>query len=141
MTVPNERSGEVRHTWPSVIPGTRIVLFTIDATAVDDVPGLLGVLSLDESPQPRWRTLVAGAGIARAIGPDAVIFARGSELQAIAFDAARLAISGAPRTALTSIATAGGQAVFAFADGNARLRHDHRSECQGARGRRLVASG
>jgi DNA-binding winged helix-turn-helix (wHTH) protein/Tol biopolymer transport system component len=106
LTRPNERGGEVRHAWPSVVPGTRIVLFTIDATAVDAVPGLLGALSLDEAPQPRWRTLVAGAGIARAIGPDAVIFARGSELQAIAFDAGRVAISGAPRTALASLAEA-----------------------------------
>ncbi len=89
LTRPNERAGEVRHAWPSLVPGTRLVLFTIDATAVDGVPGVMGVLSLDDAPQPRWRTLVAGAGIARAIGADAVIFARGSELQAIAFEAGR----------------------------------------------------
>jgi DNA-binding winged helix-turn-helix (wHTH) protein/Tol biopolymer transport system component len=131
LTAPNEGSGEVRHAWPSVIPGTRIVIFTIDATAVDDVPGLLGVLSLDQSPQPQWRTLVADAGIARAFGPDALIFARGTELQAIAFDAARQAISGAPRTALTSVATTKGQAIFAVSQTGTLVYADQGAEGPG----------
>jgi len=118
----------VHHAWPSVVPGTRLVVFTIDATAVDGAPGLLGILSLDDSPQPQWRTLVAGAGIARAIGPDALIFGRGTELHAIAFDATRRAISGAPRTALTSIATAHGQAAFALSHTGTLVYADQRAK-------------
>jgi DNA-binding winged helix-turn-helix (wHTH) protein/Tol biopolymer transport system component len=125
LTMPNERAGEVRHAWPSIVPGTRILLFTIDATAVDEAPGLMGVLSLDGSSQPRWRTLLAGAGMARAIGPDAVVFARGSELQAIGFDATRLAISGAPRTALT------GAVAFALSQTGTLV---YATEDQGAKG-------
>lgn len=130
LTIPNERAGEVRHAWPSIVPGTRLVLFTIDATAVDSVPGVMGVLSLDEAPMPRWRTLVAGAGIARAIGSDAVIFANGRELQAIAFDPARMAISGAPRTALTSggesfSLSQTGTLVYASGEQVAREQADH----------------
>jgi DNA-binding winged helix-turn-helix (wHTH) protein/Tol biopolymer transport system component len=136
LTVPNEHDGEVHHAWPSLVPGTRLVLFTIDATAVEGASGVMGVLSLDDSPQPRWRTLVAGVSVARAIGPDAVIFGRGNELQAIAFDAARRAISGAPRTALASVATAGGEAVFSLSQtGTVVYAVDQSANARGGQGR------
>jgi hypothetical protein len=77
----------------------------------------MGALALDSAngAQPtRWRTLLAGVSLARASAPDTIVFARGAELQAIAFDHARLATSGAPRTVLNAVATARGRAHFAL---------------------------
>jgi len=125
LTTVRESEGEVRHAWPSLVPNHRVLLFTIDTTADVDAPGLIsmiGALSLDaargslggDSQSPRWRTLIAGGGLARAAAPDTIVFARGSELHAIAFDPVRLATAGAPRAVLSSVATARGHAHYAL---------------------------
>jgi serine/threonine-protein kinase len=116
LTIPREPDGEVRHAWPSLVPGTRMLLFSIDTTAVDDAPGVLGVLSLDDGDarSQRWRTLVAGSGLARASASDTIVFSRGPELYAIAFDAVRLETAGVPRAILSPLATARGLAQYAL---------------------------
>jgi DNA-binding winged helix-turn-helix (wHTH) protein/Tol biopolymer transport system component len=116
LTTPDERNGEVRHAWPALVPGRRTLLFTIDTTAVDRTSGVMGGLAFDESDggRPRWRTLVAGAALARPAAADAIVFARGPELHAVAFDAVRLATAGAPRSIFSPLATAGGLAHYAL---------------------------
>jgi DNA-binding winged helix-turn-helix (wHTH) protein len=121
LTRPREGAGEIRHVWPAIVPGTRIVIFTIDTSLADPsagAPGALAVLSLDtldgHGEAPGWRTLLAGASIARAASPDALVFARDTDLHAVWFDAARLAISGTPRAIASGLATARGRAQFAL---------------------------
>jgi DNA-binding winged helix-turn-helix (wHTH) protein len=116
LTIPREPDGEVRHAWPSLVPGTRLLLFSIDTAAVDDAPGVLGVLSLDDGDarSQRWRTLVAGSGLARAASSDTIVFSRGEELYAIAFDGLRLETTGVPRAILSPLATARGLAQYAL---------------------------
>ena len=117
LTTPREADGEVRHAWPSVVPGSRVVLFTIDTMAIDGAPGVMGALSFDpaeSSEVSRWRTLVAGADITRAAAPDTIVFGRGAELAAIAFDPIRMAVAGTPRAVLAPIATARGRAHYAL---------------------------
>jgi eukaryotic-like serine/threonine-protein kinase len=116
LTIPREPDGEVRHAWPSLVPGTRLLLFSIDTTAVDDAPGVLGVLSLDDGDarSQRWRTLVAGSGLARAASSDTIVFSRGQELYAISFDALRLETAGVPRAILSPLASARGLAQYAL---------------------------
>jgi DNA-binding winged helix-turn-helix (wHTH) protein/Tol biopolymer transport system component len=125
LTTPNESSGEVRHAWPALVPGTRILLFIVDSTPAVDAPGPPGVLAAvpfnprgaDRSPPPRaaqWRTLIDNVSVARAAAADTIVFARESELHAVAFDAARLALAGTPRAIRGQLATARGRAHFAL---------------------------
>jgi serine/threonine-protein kinase len=117
LTFPREAEGEVRHAWPSIVPGTSVLLFTIDTMAIDGAHGLMGALSLDaigRSEASSWRTLADGIELARAPASDTIVMAKETELDAIAFDAARLATSGAPRTVLASTATGRGAAQFAL---------------------------
>jgi DNA-binding winged helix-turn-helix (wHTH) protein/Tol biopolymer transport system component len=124
-TMPAEAAGEVRHAWPSVVPGTKALIFTIDTTPSLDprgTTGLLAVLSLDaigestraSSGPPRWRTLLSGVTIAHGAAPDLIVFGRDAELHAIAFDPARLVTAGPPKALVTDVATARGRAQFAL---------------------------
>jgi eukaryotic-like serine/threonine-protein kinase len=119
LTRPREAAGEVRHSWPSLVPGQRMLLFTIDAVPGDGAPGVMGVLSLDAvGSSPRevtsWRTPASGVDLVRAAGPDVIVLSRGGELQAMAFDAARQAAGGAPRAVAGAVSVAGGRAQFAL---------------------------
>ncbi len=117
LTTPREGDGEVRHAWPSLVPGSRVVLFTIDTMAVDGAPGVMAALSFDpaqSSEVGQWSALVAGVDIARAAASDTIVFGRDSELQAISFDPIRLAVAGTPRVVLGPTATAHGRAHYAL---------------------------
>jgi serine/threonine-protein kinase len=119
LTVPREAAGEVRHAWPSIVPGTTVLLFTIDTMALSGARGVMGAISLDAvggGEASSWRTLADGIELARGAARDAIVVARDAELDAIAFDAARLAMSGAPRTVLTGIGVGRGGAQFALSD-------------------------
>jgi DNA-binding winged helix-turn-helix (wHTH) protein/Tol biopolymer transport system component len=121
LTMPREEAGEIRHVWPAIVPGTRVLVFTIDTNFRDadaSSPGVLAALSLDtldQNGQARgWRTLLAGASIARAAASDAIVFARDADLHAVAFDPIRMAISGTPRAIAGNLATARGRGQFAL---------------------------
>jgi eukaryotic-like serine/threonine-protein kinase len=106
LTRPHEAVGEVRHAWPSLVPGAGVLLFTIDSSAVEGTPGVLGALSLESigsAEAASWRTIVDGVAIARSAGTDAIVFARGADLHAVAFDPVRLATAGAPRAVLAGV--------------------------------------
>ena len=117
LTTPREAAGEVRHAWPALVPNQRVLLFTIDTTAVEGAPGVMGAMSLDSAASAagsQWRTLVAGIDVARAIAQDTVVFSRGPELAAMTFDPQRSATAGAPRSVVASVGTARGRAQFAL---------------------------
>jgi serine/threonine-protein kinase len=125
FTTPNESGGDVRHAWPAVVPGTRIVLFIVDGTPATDSPGPPGTLAAvsfnprtsDRSPAARasqWQTLLANVSLARAAARDTIVFARDSELHAVGFDPVRVALSGTPRAIRGQLATARGRAQFAL---------------------------
>jgi DNA-binding winged helix-turn-helix (wHTH) protein/Tol biopolymer transport system component len=115
ITTPREANGEVRHAWPALVPNERALLFTIDTMAVDGAPGTIGTLPLDSgsSEAKSWGTLMGGVGLARAAARDTIVFARGPELDAIAFDPVRMATAGTPRAVVGPIATAQGLAQYA----------------------------
>jgi serine/threonine-protein kinase len=121
LTVPSEAAGEIRHVWPALVPGTRVLVFTIDTnlrSTGGSSPGVLAALSL-ETTDPYgaargWRTLLGGASIARAASSDAIVFGRDADLHAVAFDPIRMAIAGAPRAIAGNLATARGRTQFAL---------------------------
>jgi serine/threonine-protein kinase len=121
LTTPVEALGEVRHAWPSAVPGTSLLLFTVTTTLDAGATGTLAVVSLQDgagappaSGSPRWRTLVAGAGMARAAAADAIVFGRDAELHAVRFDPARLATAGAPEAVATLVGAARGGVQFSL---------------------------
>ena len=116
LTTPGEASGEVRHAWPAVVPNQHVLLFTIDTMAVDGTHGVMGAVSLEAAGSgevSRWRTLVAGVDVARAAAADTLVFSRGAEIEAIAFDPVRVATAGVPRAVVAPVGTAQGLAQFA----------------------------
>ncbi len=125
FTTPREANGDVRHVWPALVPGTRVVLFIIDGTPATDSPGLPGVLAaslfnprgsdrMPPSSAPQWQTLLDNVSLARAAARDTIVFARDSELHAVAFDPVRLSIVGTPLAVRGQMATARGRAHFAL---------------------------
>jgi eukaryotic-like serine/threonine-protein kinase len=117
LTRPRESDGEVRHAWPSLVPGQQVLLFTIATMPDDEAPGLLAALSLEAAgpgEATSWRTLAEGIHTAHAAGGDAIVFARGSELHAVRFDPIRMAIAGAPRAVLPALGVSGGRAHYAL---------------------------
>jgi eukaryotic-like serine/threonine-protein kinase len=113
LTTPAYARGEVRHSWPSIVPGSRLLLFTIETTRGGEPSGDLAVLRLDGG-QASWRTVVSGIGLARAAAADLIVFSRGNELQAVPFDPLRVTVAGEARTLVTNVATADGRAHFAL---------------------------
>lgn len=121
LTSPKEAEGEVRHAWPALVPGTNVLLFTIDRTLATNAPAVPGTLAAMSLTSPAdtptsWRTLLDNVSLARALGRDTIVYARESELHAVSFDPVRLAISGAPRALKGQLATARGRAHFAVSD-------------------------
>lgn len=62
-----------------------------------------------------------GGDRATAVSDDVLVFSHGSELQAVAFDVRRRAVTGTPRTVLSNLAVSGGTAQFAAAPAGALL--------------------
>jgi DNA-binding winged helix-turn-helix (wHTH) protein/WD40 repeat protein len=118
LTSPHERDGEVRHAWPAVVPGTRVVLFIIASHPSTDAPGKVGAFAFDPrstSEVTSWRQLASSATSVAAPAGDAIVSGRGSELAAVTFDATRIELTGAPRSILDGIGTAQGRPQVAVA--------------------------
>ena len=114
VTTPQPTKGELRHAWPSWMPGNRAILFTI---VTSPVPGAPGQLAIKNVGSPTWRTLRTGVSRAIPAGPGYVLAAAGSDLRAITYDERTLALTGSSDAVLDALADADGVAQFAAADG------------------------
>ena len=131
LTIPNESAGEVRHSWPAHVPGTRALLFIVETAPATDAregAGVLASLSLDTVGPPAstspaaWRTLFSGVTLARGAASDTIVFGRNAEIYGVKFDPLRLAAAGVPRPLVGDVATARGRAQFAMS-ANGTLLH------------------
>jgi serine/threonine-protein kinase len=114
LTIPREQDGEVRHTWPSVVPDGSVLLFTLEMTPEEESIAAIGAMPFAAGASSRpWRALVGGTA-ARAGGSDMIVFARGNELQAIALDPVRFATAGEARTVVSGVAQVRGGAQYAL---------------------------
>ena len=104
LTLPSAEAGEIRHAWPALAPGGRALLFTI-ATSPLDATARIAAMPLD-SGRTAWQTVVESADLARAASPDHIVFSRGSELHAAAFDRVRLTIAGPEQVVVSDVARA-----------------------------------
>ena len=120
LTTPRAENGEVRHVWPAHQASSNLLLFSITGVPGPDAAGRLAALPLDARQNP-WATLLTGVGSCSIASDDVLVFSRGSELQAVALDARRHAVSGAPQVALNSIAMSAGAAQFATSQSGALI--------------------
>ena len=91
LTMPDRAHGELGHWWPSVLPGGRAVLFTIEA----DTPQNTQIAVLDLQTGQR-KTLLHGGTDARYVPSGHLVFTSGQALYAVAFDPVQLTVMGDP---------------------------------------------
>ncbi len=113
LTMPSADAGEVRHSWPSLAPGGRALLFTISSSPGDEAPGRIALMPIDQPAA--WRTVIDNADIAQAASQDYLAFSRGHEIHAVAFDRGRQAIAGTDEAVINDVA----RAQFAVASSGA----------------------
>ena len=100
LTTLDKSRGESSHRWPEVLPGGKWVLFTV---GFEDAPydeGRIDAVSLETGER---RVVVSGAGFARHVGRDRLLFVRGGRLHAVGFDPERLTVRGTPEVVLDPV--------------------------------------
>jgi serine/threonine-protein kinase len=114
LTAPQVDRGEVRHLYPSWLPGGTAVVFTIASSPIIDTAGELAAVSTG-STTPR----ILRGGVARAApaGPGYLLISSGNDLQAVAFDEGTLTLTGGADSVLTSVTGGEGIAQFAVSPG------------------------
>jgi serine/threonine protein kinase/Tol biopolymer transport system component len=86
-------AGEAAHSQPQILPGGDAVIFTVLTVSGAMEDAAIGVVSIRTGQR---RLLVKGGSSARYSPTGHLVFARGSELLAVAFDRDRLTIMGNP---------------------------------------------
>ena len=101
LTTPDRLRGENDHLWPQYLPGSQAVLFTITSTTGGMDASQVAVLDLRTGTQ---KILVAGGSQAQYTSSGHLVYAAAGTLRAVAFDARRLELLGAPTPVLPSVA-------------------------------------
>lgn len=115
VTSPQIARGEVRHLYPSWLPGGAALMFTSASSAPVDAPGDLAVVALG-SASPR--ILRGGVTRAAVAGPRYLLMSSGDDLQAATFDERTLTLTGGADSVLTFVTGGdGGVAQFAVSAG------------------------
>ena len=94
VTTLDPRKSETGHAYPELLPGGRALLLTVrngDQPSYDEAE--IQVLSLTNGER---RTLVKGGSNAHYAPSGHLVFVRGGNLMAVAFDAAKLEVKGSP---------------------------------------------
>ena len=112
LTRPRIDRGEIRHLYPSWLPGGSGLLFTSASSPVADAPGDLEVVPIG-SASPR--ILRGGVTHAAAAGPGYVLISSGSDLQAATFDERTLTLTGGGDSVLSSVTSRDGGGITQFA--------------------------
>ena len=103
LTIPAADAGEVRHAWPALAPDGRALLFTISTSPLEGATGRIAMIP--DGQHARWQTVIESGDIARAASQDYLLFSRAHEIHAVAFDRARLTLSGPDEVVVSSIAS------------------------------------
>ena len=91
LTTPDPARGERSHRWPDVLPGGHAVSFTVVTESLADAS--VAVLSLETK---QWNVLIEHGQQAQYVPTGHIVYARGDDLFAAAFDPARLEVTGSP---------------------------------------------
>lgn len=117
LTTPDRARGEGDHLWPQYLPGSYAVLFTITSTTGGMDASRVAVLDLRTGTH---KVLLSGGSQAQYTPSGHLVYAAAGTLLAVAFDARRLEVLGAPRPVVSQVATLGsGAAEFDIAQNGA----------------------
>jgi Tol biopolymer transport system component len=109
-------NGELTHRWPQVLPGSKAVIFTANATSVnayDDAT--IDVVSLDTRQRKTlWRGGYFGRYVPTEKTRGHLVYVRGGVLFVVPFDPVRLEIQGTPTRLLENVAVDPGTAAGRF---------------------------
>jgi serine/threonine-protein kinase len=109
-------NGELTHRWPQVLPGSKAVIFTANATSVnayDDAT--IDVVSLDTRQRKTlWRGGYFGRYVPTEQTRGHLVYVRGGVLFGVPFDPVRLEIQGTPTRLLENVAADAGTAAGRF---------------------------
>jgi len=100
LTTLDKSRDEYSHRWPDAIPGTRWVLFTVGVEDGTFDEGRIEAVSLETGER---RAVLTGAGFARYLPDNRLLFVRGGLVYAVGFDPQALAIRGTPEVLLDAI--------------------------------------
>ncbi|MEO5821091.1 MAG: protein kinase [Vicinamibacteraceae bacterium] len=100
LTTLDKARGEYSHRWPDAIPGTPWVVFTVGFEDATFDEGRIEAVSLETGER---RVVLAGAGFARYLADDRLLFVRSGRLYAVDFDRGRLAVRGTPDVILDAV--------------------------------------
>ena len=100
LTTLDKSRDEYSHRWPDAIPGTRWVLFTVGIEDGTFDEGRIEAVSLETGER---RLVLAGAGFARCLPDNRLLFVRGGLVYAVGFDPQALAVRGTPEVLLDAI--------------------------------------
>jgi serine/threonine-protein kinase len=96
-------AGERTHRWPQALPGGRHVLFTVGALTSPDNYDDASIDAVDVATGERT-VVLKGAAMARYCGERQLLYSKGTEVYAIAFDPDRLATTGDAKQVLQAAA-------------------------------------
>jgi serine/threonine-protein kinase len=110
LTTPDRKAGELGHWWPDPLPGGRRVVFTAFRTPIDR--SRVGVLDL-ETKSIEW--IVDGGFYGRYVASGHLLYAKGSRIYALPFDAGSAKATGQPVVVVddVSVEPTNGNATFA----------------------------
>ena len=101
LTRPNRERGEDYHAWPSFLPGSQAVLFTVlHAGGIDSAE--IAVLDLTTGKQ---KVILTGGSAPRYLSSGHLVYGAAGSLRAVAFDLERLEIRGTPVTVVPQLLT------------------------------------
>ena len=114
LTTPDPNKGEVRHSWPQILPGSEAVLFTVWSGGDWDNAQIV----VEQIKERERRVLIEGGTDARYVPTGHLAFARGGTLMVVPFDLAQLEIIGDPVPVVETVrqGVGSGVAQFAFSD-------------------------
>jgi len=112
LTKLDANAGERAHVFPQWLPGGRLILFAV-RVGRDFTDASKSNIAVEDVSNGRHRTVLEGASFAR-YGGGRLYFVRGTRVYSVAFDPARLSVSGSPVPLPEDIATvpASGLAYF-----------------------------
>ena len=110
LTTPDTEQGEASHRWPEILPGGRVVLFTISSGLTAEAKQV-AVLNLDTGEQ----TVLIPVGSNPRYSPTGhIVYGTGGTLRAVPFDFDRLDVSGDPVPVLEGVMTKDGSGAANF---------------------------
>jgi serine/threonine-protein kinase len=103
LTTPDRSIGEISHRWPEILPGGKVLLFSVKTPDIDTFDeGLVAAFCLDSNER---KILVEGGSYARYSASGHLVFMRANNLMAVPFDPVRLHVKGDPVSILQDVRT------------------------------------